>query len=986
MATTKITTPELFDFSDLNTALQLPSGDTASRPTSPSGGEWRFNSELKYVEYYDSSTAKWYQIDTEALPLPSDFPSQNFNVSTYFGTGAAQTIDAKFNEAANFNGTDSLITLTDSLDATLGANNFSYSFWIKGPMTSTSQIWISLAQNYFVYISYQGSQVYISFYNDVFSTAVTISADTWTHIGFAKSSANGILVTKNGVSSYTSTTAQAKADLGTTGIGQGNVIGDYSGGGNDFEGSMDQVRFYNGVLSEANFNYIYTNETTTTASELNPSGFPSGCIAAYQLDGDALDVSGNYNGAVSNVGFTGLQFQPDFVWIKNRTFANSPQIIDSVRGVTKQLITSTTDPEQTYTNGLTAFTANGFTVGSLNDVNKDGDKLVAWSLKAGGSSNTFNIDDTGYATASAASLDGGTISPTGASVNTASGFSIIQYTGNDTQDATYNTGLTVTSDLVITKSTSTMSWYVWSSVLPSATNYLKLEDSGGAQTTYTPLYPTNPVSGGAGVFKIGSDQGVNESTKSYISYHFANINGYQRVGTYTGNASTYGEFVYTTSDGTASGTDGFEPAFLLVKCVSAGSTNWRLYDNKRNSQNPTNCYLQADTSDAEECQYPQFNFYSNGFQAIGTDTSINASGATMIYLAIGSNPAPTPTLANSLKTVAYTGDGVNGRSVNDVGFLPQFTWIKNLGDNLAGVSESHVWIDQLRYPTNIINSNEAIAQYNSTSSSYQSFIGNGFTLGNDGQVNSSAANYISYSWKGASIPTINNAGTITSVTSVNDDAGFSVVAYKGTGANATVGHGLQTAPQLILFKAAGAAVNWVTYNVHSTATKYMSLNLAFGDYSSAIEFQDTDPTGGASGVITLGSSGNPNNATYPMVAYCFHDISGYQKVGTYSGTGASLNQIYTTDDGTSGGANGFAPSVVIFKCTSNDGTGWRIFDTTRGTDSSLTINNSNSQYVDSAGNYVDFTSSGFEFNNTGYTQENGDLNGSGRTYIYLAIK
>ena len=123
-----------------------------------------------------------------------------------------------------------------------------------------------------------------------------------------------------------------------------------------------------------------------------------------------------------------------------------------------------------------------------------------------------------------------------------------------------------------------------------------------------------------------------------------------------------------------------------------------------------------------------------------------------------------------------------------------------------------------------------------------------------------------------------------------------------------------------------------------------------------------------------------------MVAYCFHDISGYQKVGTYTGTGASLNQIYTTDDGTSGGANGFAPSVVIFKCTSNDGTGWRIFDTTRGTNSSLTINSSNSQYVDSAGNYVDFTSNGFEFNNTGYTQQNPDLNGSGYTYIYLAIK
>ena len=133
MAITKIGTPELFDFSSLNTALQLPTGDTASRPSAPSTGEWRFNTTEKYVEYWDGgSPGAWRQIDTEAPPNPDDFPSQNFNVNTYTGNGGTQTIDAKFNEAANFNGTDSLITLADSLDATLGLNNFSYSFWIKG--------------------------------------------------------------------------------------------------------------------------------------------------------------------------------------------------------------------------------------------------------------------------------------------------------------------------------------------------------------------------------------------------------------------------------------------------------------------------------------------------------------------------------------------------------------------------------------------------------------------------------------------------------------------------------------------------------------------------------------------------------------------------------------------------------------------------------------------------------------------------------------
>ena len=124
MAITKINTPELFDFSATNTALQLPTGDTASRPTSPSTGEWRFNSELKYVEYYDG--ADWFQIDTESN---APVGSENFNVNTYFGNGATQAIDAKFNEAANFNGSSSkIVTSSKILD---NKTNLTISLWIK---------------------------------------------------------------------------------------------------------------------------------------------------------------------------------------------------------------------------------------------------------------------------------------------------------------------------------------------------------------------------------------------------------------------------------------------------------------------------------------------------------------------------------------------------------------------------------------------------------------------------------------------------------------------------------------------------------------------------------------------------------------------------------------------------------------------------------------------------------------------------------------
>ena len=142
MAITKIGTPELFDFSATNTALQLPTGTSLERPTSAIAGQWRYNTDEKYVEYYDGTTpydaTKWFQIDTETLPNSDDFPSENFNVNTYFGNGGTQTLDAKFNEAANFNGSSSYIEISQTLLGSGTLKTWSTSFWFK-TSSSTEQ-------------------------------------------------------------------------------------------------------------------------------------------------------------------------------------------------------------------------------------------------------------------------------------------------------------------------------------------------------------------------------------------------------------------------------------------------------------------------------------------------------------------------------------------------------------------------------------------------------------------------------------------------------------------------------------------------------------------------------------------------------------------------------------------------------------------------------------------------------------------------------
>ena len=249
--------------------------------------------------------------------------------------GTASNVDfnvqGKYGFAGKFNGSSSQIVLPNSLDSGLGNNNFSYSFWIKGPMTSTNQIWFSLAQNYFIYIGYFSGAIYISLYNDTFSTGVSIAVDTWAHIVFVKSSSSGITIYKNGTSAYTSTTAAAKANLGTLGNGQINVIGKYSGGGYQFDGNLDQIRLFNKAISAAEATTLY-NEIQCANTITTPESY-------FQTK--------LYTGTGSSQNITGLNFAPDFVWIKDRSAGNWHNLQDTIRGATKHVYSNAANAQDT---------------------------------------------------------------------------------------------------------------------------------------------------------------------------------------------------------------------------------------------------------------------------------------------------------------------------------------------------------------------------------------------------------------------------------------------------------------------------------------------------------------------------------------------------------------------------------------------------------------------------------------------------------------
>ena len=343
-----------------------------------------------------------------------------------------------------------------------------------------------------------------------------------------------------------------------------------------------------------------------------------------------------YTGTDATQSLTGVGFQPDWVWIKCRSNGNSnfPHILsDAVRGVNKVIKSDTTDAEVTnYSQGyVSAFDSDGFTVTGQDGTSGIGRTYASWNWKAG-------------TTGSGTTGGSGTAKDYQYSVNTTAGFSIIKYKGNGTAGHTIPHHLGAVPKMIIVKCIeSTHNWQVLHQGLAtnSGTKNLELNSTSAVLTDSTTWNNTAPTST---VFTLGSTNPTNQSSSNYnfIAYCFAEKTGYSKFGSYVGNGSSNGTFIYT----------GFKPSWIMVKRTDSTS-DWLVCDNKRNNYslaytqnnfNVVNGKIFPNTNQAEEF-FNSFDFLSNGLKIKTSGTGHNASGANMIYMAfgqslVGSNNVP----------------------------------------------------------------------------------------------------------------------------------------------------------------------------------------------------------------------------------------------------------------------------------------------------------------------------------------------------------
>ena len=322
-----------------------------------------------------------------------------------------------------------------------------------------------------------------------------------------------------------------------------------------------------------------------------------------------------YHGDGSNGhSITGVGFQPDLVWLKERgPGSSSHQLHDSVRGAGKALISNVTNAESYSATYLYSLDSDGFTLGTSGGINASTDTYVAWCWKAGG--------------AAVSNTDGSITSQV--SANQTAGFSIVSYTGTGA-NATVGHGLNKTPKFIITKQRTTAGhhWRTYhSSIGATRSVYLNLTNAqSGVDAGF--MNSTEPTTS---VFSIGTDTNLNENTQAHIAYCFAEVEGFSKFGSYVGNNSADGPFVYC----------GFKPAWVMIKRTDS-LNQWQIQDSSRNSINPTNVALYSESSAQEEtATSTSKDFLSNGFKIRGVDTMVNASGGTYIFMAFSESPFQT---------------------------------------------------------------------------------------------------------------------------------------------------------------------------------------------------------------------------------------------------------------------------------------------------------------------------------------------------------
>jgi hypothetical protein len=320
-------------------------------------------------------------------------------------------------------------------------------------------------------------------------------------------------------------------------------------------------------------------------------------------------------------------------------------------------------------------------------------------------------------------------------------------------------------------------------------------------------------------------------------------------------------------------------------------------------------------------------------------------------------------------TLLWTGaDTSSGRDFTGVGFQPDLVWCKTRSD-----SNGHKWFDSVRGVGKSIQSESTGAETTNDGNGYiDSFDADGFSSiagsSNNYNFNNTSTTFVAWNWLASNTTASNTDGTITSTVSANTTSGFSIVSYTGTGSNATVGHGLGSTPKFIAVKKRSASSNWGVQHANYSILTGLAFNSTAIDVGGTTWWNSTLPT---SSVFSVGTDTVTNASSATFIAYCFADVKGFSKFGSYVANGSTDGTFVYT---------GFKPAMVIFKnTTSNEA--WSIFDSARDPDNEVEkmLLPSSSNAEASGSNDIDFLSNGFKPRTTN------NPNTSGDTYIYMAF-
>ena len=682
-----------------------------------------------------------------------------------------------------------------------------------------------------------------------------------------------------------------------------------------------------------------------------------------------------YTGTGSTLAITGVSFQPDMVWVKNYGTAGYNHCVqDSVRGPSSNLYIIYPDgvwaqATNTTSDYFQSLNSDGFSVGGNAYFGASSNSYVGYSFKGGGTPSATNSAGAGNApTSGSVMIDGsastatlaGTIAADKISANTTLGFSTVEYTGNATSGATVAHGLDVAPEMIFVKnldSGGNNNWSVYSGP-NGATGLLYLNltyDFTVTSSRWNDTAPTNQL------FTLGNDGTVNASGDSFIAYCFASKAGLSKVGSFTGNG-TSSKIIET----------GFRVGWVLLKNTTTNGYRWYLLDDKRGGSSR----LFANNNDPANTNQKTVKFLENGFEVTTSDAEVNKSGDTIVYLAFASDgSSTTPSLASSFSATENTSPSTNQAIA--AGFTPDMAWIKG---STIGSGNPTAWgqYDTIRGDGMTLQSdnNGAEGNYNTHPSGdlAMKFTSTGYNtppLVNN-NVNNASDDYINYFWKAGGLASINTTGTITSIVSANAAAGISVVKYIGNNTSgATIAHGLSSAPEMMIVKRLDSSGDWDVYHSALGATKYTILDTDQASLTASNIWNDTAPT---STVFSVGNHASVNASGGSYIAYLFTSITGFSKVGSYTGANPSAVSVNL----------GFNPDMVIIRNSSNTGD-WIVYDKQRSPtgnfDDYVLLNTTGAQGT-TGGNWVTPTATGFDTNGSG----GGWTNANGDTYLYLAFK